>query len=445
MKLKNYLIELLSNIIHDKLELLSEVKKDIKKIDDYKKVEELFSDEKNIVHIDNEKLRKVLLSVTDEETTEGIISNVDMIKIVEKGIDDGLDLSLDESQEELIKSVYEIVNNYRTEMETKDNETKTSLEEFIKKCEELSQEIGTGVVRNVETLDEILEENNVPIDDVIKVKFEILENNSKNYNIEIDGKVKEEVDLRILLKDIDIDLDTYSELEKKLLVTYNEIDNIKEIVNYIKENDIKLSASNLFIILLLSNISTFKNIIEIANKNEMDIDKLFTIPGIFIPKENKEKIETIINENKEDQEFYIIENIQYIGAIYETFINNITILENNNKNINECFKNNILSLIVPDMEKNITILSDLELNNKEFSIIVINPFLATSISSFHECGLDDYIKNNPLRLTTSYNRIRQISSNIVNARKNGKIIFRSLSDKKNYWLAKNITRKQEVI
>ena len=174
MKLKNYLIELLSNIIHDKLELLSEVKKDIKKIDDYKKVEELFSDEKNIVHIDNKKLRKVLLSVTDEETTEGIISNVDMIKIVEKGIDDGLDLSLDESQEELIKSVYEIVNNYRTEMETKDNETKTSLEEFINKCEELSQEIGTGVVRSVETLDEILEENNVSLEDAIKVKFEIL-------------------------------------------------------------------------------------------------------------------------------------------------------------------------------------------------------------------------------------------------------------------------------
>ena len=105
----------------------------------------------------------------------------------------------------------------------------------------------------------------------------------------------------------------------------------------------------------------------------------------------------------------------------------------------------MLSLIVPDLSKNITILSDLSLSNKDFSIVVINPFLATSRSGFEECGLSDYINANPLRLTTSYYRLKSISANIVTARKNGQVIFRSLSDKKNYWLNKNITRSSEVI
>lgn len=444
MKLKNYLIELLSNIIHEKLESLAQIKEDIKKIDDYKKVEELFSDVNNIINVDSEKLRHVLSSITDHDTTEGIISNVDMIKIVVNGMNDGLELSLDESQEDLIKGVYEIVNNYRTGMETEDNEIKLSLEEFIKKCEELSQEISTGVVRNIETLDDILKENEVPLEDIIKVKFEILRNNSKNYNMELDGKVKEEVELRIILKKIDIDLDSYSEIEKKLLVTYSSTENMSELVDYILENDIKISANNLFTTLLLSDISTFSKIIDISKKYNMNIEELFTIPGVFITNEGKEKISTILADNKEENEFYVIENIKYIGSYHETFINNITLLENNNKNVSKCFENNRLSLIIPDMEKNITILSDVKLSNEEFSIIVINPFLATSISSFYECGLGEYIGENPLRLTTSYHRMRQISSNIVNARKNGKIIFRSLSDKKNYWLSKNITRNSEV-
>ena len=98
------------------------------------------------------------------------------------------------------------------------------------------------------------------------------------------------------------------------------------------------------------------------------------------------------------------------------------------------------------MSKNITILSNLDLSSDIFSVVVINPFLATSISSFAECGLKEYLDNNPLRLTTSYYRLKYISSNIIRARKNGKTIFRSLSDKKHYWLTKDITRpSSEVI
>ena len=174
MKLKNYLVNLLSNIIHDRLQALSETKNDMKKTDDYKKVEELFSDINNVVDVDDKFLKEVLSSITDEDTVSGIISNVDMIKIVLKGKNDGLDLNVDSSQEELIKGVYEIVNNYRVELETKNKETRDYLENFISKCQSLSAEIGTGVVRDIDTLDEIFNENEVSIDDIIKSKYEIL-------------------------------------------------------------------------------------------------------------------------------------------------------------------------------------------------------------------------------------------------------------------------------
>ena len=442
MKLKNYLVNLLSNIIHDRLQALSETKNDMKKTDDYKKVEELFSDINNVVDVDDKFLKEVLSSITDEDTVSGIISNVDMIKIVLKGKNDGLDLNVDSSQEELIKGVYEIVNNYRVELETKNKETRDYLENFISKCQSLSAEIGTGVVRDIDTLDEIFNENEVSIDDIIKSKYEILRNNSKNYNTKLEGKVKEEVELRIVFKDLKVDFDSFSDLEKRLLINCN-IDSIKEIVSFIHDNKIKINNDKLFILLMLSNVSILSNIYDLCKTYNMNIGNLMNMPGIFVSKDVN--ISSILDGNRDDEEFYVIERFQYIEPTYELFVDNISLLEANNRSVSDCYKHNMLSLIVPDLSKNITILSDLSLSNKDFSIVVINPFLATSRSGFEECGLSDYINANPLRLTTSYYRLKSISANIVTARKNGQVIFRSLSDKKNYWLNKNITRSSEVI
>ena len=440
MELKNYLVELLSNIIHDRLQDLSKIKNDIKKIDDYKKIEEAFSDVNNIVKTDNKKLRKILSTITDDETINGIISNVDMIKIVVNGMNDGLDLSLDDNQKELVKSVYEMVNNYRTELETKDNEKKEYLETFISKCEQLSGEIGTGVVRTIDVLDEIFKENEVPLQDVIKSKFNILRNNNNNYNLNLDSHTKEEVDLRIVLKKMNIEFDKYNELEKKILINNTDLSSTDALADFISDNKIELEQRDLFTLMLFSDVESISNILEITTKYNLEFKKLSKIPGVFIKESNNEKILNIIEENKEDSEFSTIERLKYVGTHNELFIKNIKLLEENNIDIKECFDSNILSLIVPDIKKNITILSDLKLSNKNFSIIVINPFLATSISSFNGFGLKDYIKDNPLRLTTSYYRLKQINSNIIAARKSGKIIFRSLSDKKNYWLTKEITR-----
>ena len=440
MKLRNYLVDLLSNIIHDKLKLLADTKNDMKKIDEYKRIEDLFSDVNNIVNVSDDELRNVLLDVTDSDTVDGIISNVDMIRIVLNGKNSGLDLSLDDSQEDLIKGVYEIVNNYRLDLENKNSEVKEYLEDFISKCQGLSAEIGTGVVRDIDTLDEIFSENDVSLDDVINAKFEILRNNSKNYNLDLEGKVKEEVDLRIILKKIDVEIDSYSEIEKKLLITYGNIESIKSLIDFIFDNGLKFSNNSLFLVMLFSNVSILSSILDISKTYEMSMEDLFKIPGVFISSNTKDLISQVIDENCNDSDFYIIENLKYIGSYHETFVDNISLMESSNRNVSECFKNNILSLIVPDLSKNITILSDMQLSNRDFSVVVINPYLATSRSSFVECGLSEYLNSNPLRLTTSYYRLKNIASNIVSARKNGKIIFRSLSDKKNYWLAKNITR-----
>lgn len=442
MKFKNYLVGLLSNIIQDKLKMLSQAKDNMKRSEEYKKVEELFSDVNNIVDADDEMLKDVLLDITDSDTVDGIISNVDMIKIVVKGKNDGLDLSLDESQEELLKGVYDIVNNYRVELETKNKESRDYLETFISKCESLSSEIGTGVVRDIDTLDEIFSDNDVPVSERVKCKFEILRNNSKNYNMNLEGKVKEEVNLRISLRKNDIDFDQYSDIEKKLLVNC-DLSKIEAIINYINSNDIHVDSSLLLILFLFSDVNILSSIVELTKSYDLNFDELSKIPGVFISRDSKENISGLLSEYKDDENYYIIENFGYIGAYYETFVENVSLLEANNRSVSECFINNILSLIIPDLSKNVTILSNLELSNKLFSIIVINPFLATSISSFKECGLDEYIKLNPLRLTTSYYRLKDISSNIIHARKNGEIIFRSLSDKKNYWLSKNITRKND--
>lgn len=441
--LKNNLIELLSNIIHDRLQMLSDTKKDMKKTDSYKKVEDIFSDVNNIIDVDDNNLKAVLLDITDDDTADQIISNVDMIKIILKGKNSGLDLSLDDSQLDLVKGVYEIVNSHRVELEESCAEEKVYLESFISKCEKLSSEIGSGVVRDIDTLDEIFNDNNIPIDEVINSKFEILRNNSKNYNLNLNGKVKEEVDLRIVLRQIDVDFDSYSDIEKKLLLDHSSKDNVQSIVDYISDNDINLSSSQLFILFLFSNVSIFSNVYEISKSYDMNFDQLFCMPGVFISKETN--VSDFISEYRDDELYYVIESLCNIIGLYEVFVDNISLLEANNLSVTECFKNNILCLIIPDLSKNITILSSLKLSNKDFSIIVINPFLATSMSSFKECGLSEYIDSNPLRLTTSYFRFKIISSNIITARKNGQVIFRSLSDKKNYWLNKSITRKSEVI
>lgn len=437
MELKNYLIELLSNIIHDKLEMLSETEDNMKKTEEYKKIEEIFSDVSNVLNVDNDELRKVLNSITDEDTVEGIISNVDMIKIVLNGENNGLDLSLDESQEALIKGVYDIVYNHRTELENKCTETKAYLEDFIARCENLSNEIGIGVVRDIDTLDVILKDKEVSDEEIIKYKLEILRNNNSNYNLNLEGKGKEEVELRLAFKKIDIDFDTLNEIEKKILINYGNIDNINELIEYILSKKLQFSINNLFILLVFSNVSNLSKIYDITTTYELNFDKLFMMPGVFI--KDQELINTIIEENKNEEDYYNISYLENIQAQFDIFNKNISLLLEKNKNIKECFKTNILSLIIPDMQKNIAILEELPLSDKEFSIIVINPFLATSKSSFEECGLRDYINNNPLRLTTSYYRLKEIATRIIDARKNGKIIFRSLSDKKNYWLSKNIT------
>lgn len=439
MKLKNYLVDLLSNIIHDKLQLLSETKNDMKKTEEFKKVEELFSDVNNIVNVDDEFLRSTLSLITDSDTVDGIVSNVDMIKIVLNGKNNGLDLSLDDSQEELIKSVHSMVNNFRTELESKNKETKDYLEDFISKCRSLSSEIGTGVVRDIDTLDEIFASNDVSIDDIIKSKYEILRNNNKNYNLNLEGNVKEEVELKISLKKINFELDDYSDIERGLLVSrYSS--SFNDVIDFISSNDIKLSAFQLLIVLALSDLSIVSNLFELCKSYEMDFNDLFIIPGVFVSKDID--VNGIIDQYRSDNDFYVIENLSYINPCYELFVDNISVLDANNRSVSDCFKHNILSLIVPDLSKNVTILSKVELSSKEFSIIVINPFLATSISGFEECGLGDYVKCNPIRLTTSYYRLKSIASNIVLARKNGQAVFRSLNDKKTYWLNKNITHDE---
>lgn len=439
MELKNYLIDLLSGIIQDRLALLNDTKNNIKKALEFKVVEEMFSDINNVVNINNDELRKVLSEITDNDTIDGIISNIEMIKIVENGISNGLDLSLDDSQVALINGVYELVSNYRNELENNNIKVKESLEDFISKCERLSNDIGTGVVRDIDTLNEIFEIGSVSKEDIVNAKFEILKNNSKNYNLNLDGKVKEEIDLRITLKQLNVELDSYSDIIKRLLVSYVDIDKCKALVSYLIDNNIILKQNELFIVLLLSNVDIVSNLYGLCQKYEFEFNSLFKIPGVFVSIDSKDYVLNIINENVNDQEFYNIDYITNIGFYYENFIKNVSLLEKYGKNVSECFKSNILSLIIPDMEKNITILEGIDLDIKQFSIIVINPYLATSKSSFNECGLGEYIRNNPLRLCTSYFRLRNIASNIVDARKNGKIIFRSLSDKKNYWLAKNIT------
>lgn len=444
MELKNYLIELLSGIIQDRLELLNDAKKNIKKAEQFKNVEEFFSDVSNVVNINKDELRKVLSEITDDDTIDGIISNIEMIKIVENGISNGLDLTLDDSQIALVNGVYELVNNHRTELEDKNIEIKKSLENFISKCELLSNDIGTGVVRDIDTLNEIFSVGDVSKDDIVKAKFEILKNNSKNYNMNLDGKVKEEIDLRLALKQLNIDLDTYTDIEKRLLVNYSIIDKSKQLIEYLVNNNINLKQSDLFIVLLLSNVDIVSNIYDLCQNYDFSLDNLFKIPGVFVSVDNKNLLSSIISDNFNDDDFYIVKYIENIGGYYENFIKNIALLEKHGMNVAECFRANILSLIIPDMEKNITILEGMDLDIKEFSVIVINPYLATSKSSFSECGLGEYLKNNPLRLCTSYFRLRNIASNIVDARKNGKIIFRSLSDKKNYWLAKNITKGEDV-
>jgi len=182
MELKNYLIELLSSIIQDRLKMLDDTKNNIEKTVKFKQIEDFFSDINNVVNVDNDELKSVLSEITDAETIGAIISNIEMIKIVENGISNGLDLSLDESQIALVNGVYDLVNNYRTELENKNMEIKASLEDFISKCERLSNDIGTGIVRDIDTLNEIFSIGDVSREDAVKAKFEILKNNSKNYN-----------------------------------------------------------------------------------------------------------------------------------------------------------------------------------------------------------------------------------------------------------------------
>ncbi len=441
MELKNYLVEMLSNIIHDKLQMLSEIKDDIKKSEEYKKVEEMFSDYKSIVNVDDDELRDILTVISDSKTADEIVSNIDMIKIVVNGMNDGLELSLDESQEDLIKGVHDTINNYCIDVLNKNNDAKKNLEEFISKCDELSQEIGTGVVRNIDVLDEIFKENNVSLDDVIKVKYEILRNNSKNYNMDLDGHVKEEVNLRLALKKIDIDLDVFSDIEKNILISYVDINNVNDISNYIVSNNISVNKSLLFILFLFSNVNNVKEVIDLSSKYNLSISEIYKIPGIFISNDKFSLVSEIVNNIDVPDDL----GLRYIGAYFELFKDNISILDSKGFDVSLVFNNNPLSIVIPDMDKNITILNNFNLSGDVFSVVVINPFLATSISSFSECGLKEYLDNNPLRLTTSYYRLKDISSNIIRARKNGKAIFRSLSDKKNYWLTKDITRSSSEV
>lgn len=440
MELKNYLIDLLFGIIQDKLKLLDDAKKSISKANDYKKLEEYFSDVNKLVDVNYDELKECLLEITDSETIDAIISNIEMIKIVENGIKEGLDLSLDDSQLALVDGVYKLVNDYRVELESKNLDMKKSLEDFISKCEQLSKDIGTGVVKDIDTLNEIFNISNVSKEDSVKAKFEILKNNSKNYNMNINNMVKEELDLRIIFKQYDINLDDFSSIEKDILIKYCSVDSVKDIMECLVTNNFKLELRDLFIIVLFSNISIISNVIELCNKYGLGFYELFKIPSIFVDNKGMDLINNIINDYNSDDNFYIIEFINLLNACSEIFVKNISLLEKSGRRASDCFKYNLLSLIVPDMEKNITILEGIDVDVKDFSVIVINPYLATSRSSFIECGLGEYLKNNPLRLCTSYFRLKKIVSNIVFARKNGQIIFRSLSDKKNYWLAKNITR-----
>lgn len=439
MGYKENLVNLLSNIIHDKLNLLSIAKDNIDMSNKIQEIENVLNVDE-IGNIDNDKLRDILKDITDEATIDSIISNINMIKIVINGKNNGLELSLDDSQISLIKGVYELVNDHRVKLDDENIETKKKLEDFISNCEHLSDEISSGVLKDIDTLDLVFNESNVSIDEIINIKFDILRNNNNNYNLNLDGKVKEEVDLRIIFKGIDTDLDSFSNIEKKLIFNYCNIDDVSSLVTFLNENNINLDKSNLLFIMLFSNLNIFSNVYSLCVDNGLNFNDMFKMPGVFISIDNKEYVNNIINEISNDDEFYIVSYLSNLGFYHENFIKNISLVSGIGLNIKECFSINPLMFVIPDMEKNITILSDMNLNVNDFCVVVINPYLATSKSSFKESGLGEYLNNNPIRLCTSYFRLRNIVSNIVDARKNGGIIFRSLSDKKNYWLSKEVTR-----
>lgn len=444
MELKNYLVEILSNIINDKLNELSLSNQELKKSQEYLKIEEMFSDSSKVLLVDNDELRRVLSDITDEDTVNGIISNIDMIKIVLNGENSGLDLSLDDGQLDLIHGVYDIVNSYRVNIEEENSRVRESLEDFISKCKGLSNEIGTGVVRSVDVLDSVFNESGVSVEDAIKCKFDILRSNNSNYNLNIDSKAKEEVDLRISFKKLGIELDSYSSFEKTILVNYSNIDSINSMIDYISSNNIHLSLRNLFIVLLFSSVSNLSSLNDICNTYDISFNKLFMMPGVFVS--SSDLINKIIADNSSNDGYSAISYLEFVGSYYDVFVGNVSLISNSGRSVKACFDSNMLAFIIPDMSKNIAILESMPLADKEFSIVVINPFLATSISSFAECGLGEYIKSNPLRLTTSYYRFREMSARIIEARRGGKVIFRSLSDKKNYWLSRSITvGESEVI
>ena len=55
MELKSELVLLLSNIIQDRLKLLADAKNDMKRTEDYKRIEDLFSDINNIVDVSDSR------------------------------------------------------------------------------------------------------------------------------------------------------------------------------------------------------------------------------------------------------------------------------------------------------------------------------------------------------------------------------------------------------
>lgn len=288
-------------------------------------------------------------------------------------------------------------------------------------------------------LSNLLKENIVDINEYINILKELSINICSSYEKSLEEEINlikitnlDKIDLENLFQEFNLDFNNLKLKEQEKLLLYGSLDNIRNILNVLKDNnitvDINKYSKKISEILLLSN---YKNVSMIINNikedlnNDDQLDKIFLYylnsPSLFINGLKKYEEVRKIKNKKNNEEKVKKENL-ISGSFNNYLLNRKYFLELGIDNINKLMKSCSSSFTYSNVKVKSNVEAILSYGIKKEKIFETLSCLSSSmpldiIDQFIEADFYDYIINAPSRLCLPLDSPELIK--LINAKKLG--------------------------
>lgn len=314
-------------------------------------------DRANIASIDTDDMTDILIKYGNNPyDKKEVAEKFRHIKLVYKGIENGLDISISESQnaflESYITNVMQVVKNIsqtiseKSEAKVKSESELGRLNDSIIDLELLLEKIND--VNNNDILDEndfnvfstVIDDDSIPNEMKMNALIEF-----RKYNVMRTNK-EEKVISKVNIEDVRNCFIEHGFSEKQLrlvdkfkdeIETNSKVDNIRNILNYMESKDIlrKFAFSDLLVICIYGTLDSVKNRYETLESKNTLYPVFFDIPSVWINNVSRSSNRIHTRKNNNGSEIANPKSLKYSAHTlsYEDLIKNEKFLKEKGFNV----------------------------------------------------------------------------------------------------------------